>query len=65
MVLRQELSFTWDISLRAAITRESEFRGKRVTHIIKREDVFPKVRFTATGITEMSISSTEHHNMKL
>ena len=61
IVLRQELSFNWDMSLRTATGRTSGFREKRGNHIMKIVYVYSQVKFIATGIKKMSISSTERH----
>ena len=41
MVLCQEFSFIWDMTLKGAISRNSEFQEKRVNHIMKIGYVLP------------------------
>ena len=45
MVLRQEMSVTRDMFLRTAIIRNSEFREKRVNHILKVGYMLSQVKF--------------------
>ena len=49
------------MSLRTATGRTSGFREKRGNHIMKIVYVYSQVKFIATGIKKMAISSTEHH----